>query len=395
MNKVHIRNVKLRNYKSIACCNVELGSVSVLVGRNGAGKSNFLDALHFVKDALESTLDSAVRLRGGIDNVRRRSTGHPHNFSIELTVVLDDLRVAEFGFEVTTLKNRKLLVKKETLSIKGGDGRSSVFYLVSEGVVEKSSYDPMPPVSSDRLYLTNAAGLPDFRPVYEALLKTGFYNLNPDVIREPQSPDSGALLSRSGSNISSVIEALRADDPQSLGRINEYLRLIVPGIEGVKRVSVGPKETLEFRQEVSGSPHPWKFHAANMSDGTLRALGCLVAISQLAGGHSAIRFAGIEEPETALHPAAAGCLMDAVCECSERTQILLTTHSASLLDQIDPDKCHMLAVQSEKGVSVIGPVDEASLSVIRDHLYTAGDLLRQDQLTVDPVYLQQALDLNI
>ncbi|MCY4452121.1 MAG: AAA family ATPase [Immundisolibacterales bacterium] len=68
-----ITRVALRNYKSIATCNVSLAPLTILVGQNGAGKSNFLDALRFTAQALRFSLDHAVRERGGINEVRRRS----------------------------------------------------------------------------------------------------------------------------------------------------------------------------------------------------------------------------------------------------------------------------------------------------------------------------------
>ena len=154
------------------------------------------------------------------------------------------------------------------------------------------------------MYLTNAAGLPEFRNVYEALLQIGLYNLNPESIRGLQEPDMGSLLSRDGGNIASVIERMQRECPASLDRVNSYLKMIVPDIEGVRRIALGPKETIEFKQVVEGAGNPWRFHAANMSDGTLRALGCLVAISQLSMDDIPVRMVGIEEPETALHPAA-------------------------------------------------------------------------------------------
>ena len=58
-NSTFITRVSLRNYKSIAACDVQLQSLDFLVGRNGAGKSNFLDSLRFVANALNSSLDHA------------------------------------------------------------------------------------------------------------------------------------------------------------------------------------------------------------------------------------------------------------------------------------------------------------------------------------------------
>ncbi len=59
-------------------------SLNFLVGLNGAGKSNFIDALHFMTDSLTSNMDHALRLRGGIKEVRRRSRGHPNHFAISV-----------------------------------------------------------------------------------------------------------------------------------------------------------------------------------------------------------------------------------------------------------------------------------------------------------------------
>lgn len=70
----YLRRVSIRNYESIDGCTLELGELVVLVGRNGSGKSNFLDALRFVSDSLNTSLDHAIRDRGGIDSVRRKST---------------------------------------------------------------------------------------------------------------------------------------------------------------------------------------------------------------------------------------------------------------------------------------------------------------------------------
>ena len=65
----------------------------------------------------------------------------------------------------------------------------------------KSTKNNMPPVLDDRLYLVNAAGLPEFRPAYDALLAMGFHNLNPEAMKQLQSPDAGELLRTSALSI--------------------------------------------------------------------------------------------------------------------------------------------------------------------------------------------------
>lgn len=390
-----LRRVTIRNYKSIGNCRVELAPLTLLVGRNSAGKSNFLDALRFVSDSLTSTLDQAFRSRGGIDAVRRRSTGHPRNFAIELELTLPDWRQARYGFEIASRPKSGFAVKREVLRITKPNGEPGPFFSVDDGRTIESSEEVLPPSVSDRLFLVNAGGLPAFYDVFASLSAMGFYNLNPEVMKAPQSPDAGEILHRDGSNIASVIARLKRDRPAVMDRVIDYLRTIVPGIAGVEQAILGPTETLRFRQEVKGSKHPWQFYAISASDGTLRSLGILVAVMQLADHEIPIPLVGIEEPETALHPAAAGALMDALAEAASHTQILVSSHSGVLLDEVDIDKHRLLIVLARQGKTEIATIDEASKSAIQNHLYTAGDLQRMDQLEPDLADLAQQEQLSM
>ena len=190
------------------------------------------------------------------------------------------------------------------------------------------------------------------------------------------------MLKPVGENIVSVIEHLERVAPDNLRRIEAYLQTVVPMMHGLKRKQMGPLETLEFRQEVAGAQAPWRFPAQNMSDGTLRALGVLTALFQGNKDHSPTLI-GIEEPETALHPAASAALREALTTASDSTQVIVTSHSPELLDDRNIPPEHILAVVSEGGDTRMGPLDAASVSVMRDHLFSAGELLRLNQLKPD------------
>jgi predicted ATPase len=381
---VIIPRVVLKNYKSIAVCDVPLQPLTVLVGANGSGKSNFVDGIRFVADALRTSLDHALRDRGGIKEVRRRSGGHPTHFAIRLDLTLRNLR-GHYAFRIGAKKPGGFEVQQEECVI-GKD-----YYQVTAGRVIRSSIGTPPAPAIDRLYLVNASGIPEFRPVYDALSTMGFYNLNPDEIRELQSPDPGKLLIRDGGNIASVLDQIQSHAPNVKGRIEEYLAKVVAGITGVSSKVVGPKETLEFRQKVVGSKEPWRLIAANMSDGTLRALGVLVAIFQSTDAAN-VPLVAIEEPEVALHPAAAGILRDSLRAASISTQLLVTSHSPDLLDDPTFDSDGLLAVVAVEGATSVAPLDEAGRRVLRDHLYTAGELLRMNQLIPDPVAIKSVTD---
>jgi predicted ATPase len=382
-NPVFLKRVVLNNYKSIKECSVQLGPLTFLVGQNGAGKSNFLDALRLVTESLNTSLEHALRERGGINEVRRRSSGHPTHFTIRLEWVLPNGTEGMYAFRVGSQIKGGFEVQMEKCQIFNKEPKSLEdmrhFYEIEGGILKSSSFKIGPPATIDRLYLVAVSGLPEFRPLYDALSHMGFYNLNPDEIRELQPSDTGEVLKRDGSNLSSVLSLMDREDKEARRQIVEFLSKIVPGIEDVDTKHLGKKETLEFRQFVGTNKDSWRFTAESMSDGTLRALGVLTALFQA----KKVPFVGIEEPEVAVHPGAAGKIRDALCLASKRTQIAVTSHSPDLLDDKDIRDDNILAVVNKNGETKLGPLDQAGKKAVRDRLYTAGELLRLNQIEPD------------
>lgn len=378
-DRPRITRVRIQNYKSIKACDVALGPMTVLVGPNGSGKSNFLDALRFTADALSTTLDLALRDRGGINEVRRRSSGHPNHFAVRVDLSLGPDVRANYAFKVGAVTGGGFRVTDEECVVRSNlPGTTGASYRYRGGTLSATVEETLPAVADDRLYLVSASNVGAFRPVYDALTSMGFYNLSPAAIRQPQQPDAGTLLRRDGGNLASVLGQLERANRPLLERIIEYLRQVAPGVEGVGKRNVGPMETIEFRQRVAGRRDPWTFQASGMSDGTLRGLGVLVALLQ-ANGRPPILI-GIEEPEVALHPAAVSILVDAIRDASLQTQVVVTSHSPELLDRDDLDERSILAVLATDGVTAIGQLSEIGRSALRDRLFTAGELLRMDQL---------------
>lgn len=388
---VLITRVVLKNYKSIASCSVPLRPLIFLVGQNGSGKSNFLDALRLVGESLNTSLDHALRERGGINEVRRRSSGHPTHFGIRLEFTLPDSSTGHYAFRVGAKPKGGFEVQREECRIYARQAlQQDKFYVVNSGQVEDSNPNPLPPAADDRLFLVAASSLPEFRPLYDCLTRMGFYNLNPDEIRDLQPPNAGEVLLRDGSNLASVLNLLSVDSPSAKAQVVELLSKVVPGVVDVTARHVGKKETLEFRQKVGENEAPWRFLAENMSDGTLRALGVITALLQSSNGgaRKKVPLVGIEEPEVALHPGAAGVLRDALTSASRHTQVIVTSHSPDLLDDKSISDDNILAVINKNGQTIIGPVDAAGRSSIRDKLFTAGELLRLSQLTPDVAEVQ-------
>jgi predicted ATPase len=387
-----VTSVTIRNYKSIAKCSVRLGALNLLVGPNGAGKSNFLDALRFVADALDTTLEFALRDRGGIGSVRRRSRGHPTHFGIRLDLQLPDGRAALYAFKVGAERDGAFVVQREECRIVPLlPDQPTEFFVVEDGKVQMSSVEIGSVLERDRLALVTLSGLTEFRAVYDPLRRMGFYNLNPQRIRGLQDPDPGQLLARDGRNLAALVRELgRYDGGRILNQVAEHLKAVVPGVLGVEHKTIGPKETIEFRQEVAGDDNPWRFPAENMSDGTLRALGILVAAFQAGMNSKRVSLVGIEEPEVALHPGATEVIAVALILASQVVQVIATTHSPDLLDHKEIRDEHLLAVSAERGETMIAPLDAVARGALKDRLYRPGELLTQGQMRPDLEAAEQA-----
>lgn len=403
-----LTRVVLENYKSIAGCGVNLGPLMFLVGRNGAGKSNFLDALRFVADSLEVSLAYAFKVRQSINDVRRRSERRPRSLGMRLEFRIPDAPGEEpytsfhgyYAFRIGARPRGGYIVQREECYVQAATGAVAMF-VVEEGKVTafgvdrplSSTPELVPEVSSDQLFLARASGTRPFRAVYHGLRRMGFYSINPAVIRRPQPPDpqEGRLLEADGRNLASVLARMEALDPTGKQRLEEYLSGVVAGIARVEAAQAGPEEVVEFHQRVGQNGTTRKFRAASMSDGTLRALGVLMGLMQpdteLA---PSIRLVGIEEPELALHPAATGVLLDSLMAASDRRQVLVTSQSPDLLDNKDISTGSLLAVVAADGVTDIGQLDEVGRTILKEHLYTPGELLRQGLATPDPEAVRQA-----
>ena len=377
-----VRQLVLRNYKSIAQAKADFSDLTVFVGPNGVGKSNLIDALHFVSDSLSSTLDLAMRQRGGIGAVRRHSGGHPNHFAIALRLRLNEEQEAHYAFRIGAKPAGGFVVQHEQAVVSEAALRQHYFE-VRSGQLQAAS-DALavaPKVTDDRLFLTSVSGVPAFRSLHDALTAMAFYNINPAAVRGIHPHDPGERLARDGANLAAVIKRLSDQDHQSLDRIQQYLTRIIPDVEKIEHQALGPQETLVFRQRVRGQKDPWRFHAGSMSDGTLRSLGVLAALFQWGlRKQEPSPLVAIEEPEATVHPGAAATIAEALLEAARTKQIIMTTHSPDLLDHESLSEAAIYSVDKFKAETTVAPVNEASMSAIRDGLYTPGELLREGQL---------------
>ncbi len=393
MDTRSITRLALRNYKSIESCDIELSPLTVLVGRNGVGKSNILDALRFTADAVNTTLEFAIRERGGIDQVRRKSLGgrptHP-GIAMRLRLPSGD---AEYSFRIAAVKGLAFRVDHERCRVFDTHGSVKHEFEVQADKVGKWSLKSEPPaVLSDRLFLVAASGQPEFRPVWDVLRRMTFHNLNPEAMKLPTRPEPGDLLAHDGHNLASVIKQLESADGGRLERVLQFVQAIGVPISRISHKQAGALETIEVSQEVR-VPEGLRnsiFDAISLSDGTIRAIGILVStLSADPSKATGPTLIGIEEPETALHPAAAGAMMEALAEGAEKTQLIVTCHSPDLLDHESVTADMIRPVMLDNGRTVVGSLSPHKADLLKDHLSTAGELLRMDQLEPDPADLKR------
>jgi predicted ATPase len=390
-----LKRVVIQNYKSIAFCDVPLGPLNFLVGLNGSGKSNFVDALRFCRDALRKSFDQAFMDRqSSIQLLSHIPLQAEPGFGMGVELVLADGRSARYSFSLCKQKSRGFAVRREECVVSSSDGGDPVTFSVDSGQVQTSFGGP-PALSDGQLYLVHAAGAPEVRPVYDALANMEFYDPDPRKMKVSFLDSSGrpGVLDANGGNAPSVFSRIDDEDHDVGVRIQEYMGRILPGLESIEAEKLDSTYNLlrfhERAQNIVG------LTANSMSDGTLRALAILIALFQRGQGSATPSLVAIEEPETGIHPAAAGVLLDGLIERSNFVQVLVTSHSADLLDNKDLPSDAILSVEMSAGGTRIGRLDAASRSILKKRLFTAGELLRMDDLHPEPADVKQQDDLSL
>jgi predicted ATPase len=402
-----VTRVRLTNYKSIASCDVRLSPLTVLIGPNGSGKSNFVDALAFLARALETNLYAAVDERGGLPEILYRLPAPTDSFSIDLDVeVLSEKlpMTASYGFEVGRWRGDGFQVVRESCTV-NSDQRGGSWRRHREAVEAGPHSQPVAIVEPDRLYLPVAGsqlavsrtegGFPGtaIPSPYTALLRglsgMRFYSFGLDELRQPRPRSSAAILGRRGEYLADVIGALEQMGGGWKERLDAYLAAILgPALPQGVRLDQwfrGPSDErgytfVQLLTPAGMDGRDVAFGPESISDGTLRAAGVLAALFQPATHDGRVQLVGIEEPETALHPAAAGVLYDALTEASEHLQVIATSQSADLLDREDLDVSAVRSVTMDRGRTVIGEVDAASREIVAKQIFTLGELMRGNQI---------------
>ena len=369
---VMLRRLTLKRFRSLRSATVEFDNPTFLLGQNGAGKSNIVDALSLLADAMVAPLAAALDKRGGIGAVGHRSTSRGRVADVGLRVDIEGLveaRKAMYAFEVRPTQGYDYEVRCEQCFCVGQDGSRSWFR--RDGNTFQSSIGTHPALSPSALVLPLVAGDRRFAPVAQFLADIQPYRIDPRTLREMQDPDAGVRLRSDGANAASVLRQL---DPDTRQNLQEFLQTVVPGEVEVKPKRVENKLSLEFKQKGEGAALRLGPH--NMSDGTLRTLGLLAAVFQPELPSVLI----VEEPEATIHPGALGTILDVLRHATHSTQTVITTHSPDILEARWIEDRHLRVVSWEDGATRVAQTSEATRKALREHLMDAGELMRSDAL---------------
>ena len=346
---------------------LKLEPLNVLIGPNGSGKSNFIEAIGLLK-AAPRDLHAPIRDGGGVHDWIWRGDGARGIAQIEAVLAYGERRALRYTLTFLE-RGQRFRVNSEELKPEHPDSETSDPHFSTDGEMahvdfvdsgsgnEETRMSAMD-IRSDQSIFAQVRG-----PNYPQLTYTAeqferirlfrewsFGRLTP--ARLPQKADlPNDFLAEDGANLGLILNRLRGE-PEPKGRLLKALRLLYEGIEEFD-VSIEGGTVQVFLQEGRIT-----IPATRLSDGTLRYL-CLLAILCHPTPPPVVC---LEEPELGLHPDVLPGLADLLRDASERCQLIVTTHSDTLVDALTDTPESVVVCEKETGQTRMKRLDKAELS---------------------------------
>ena len=344
-----LESIEVDGYKSIRELHLELRDLNVLIGANGAGKSNLISAFGLLADLVAGRLRLHVGRRGGANSLL-------HFGSKQTTEVCLKVRFArgeyEYKVALSSTTDDGLLVEIESIGWPGG-----VFDLATFGG-EAGIVRDIP--------LSAGIHASAVRDLIRGWRVHHFHDTSSSApIKLKQDVDDNRELRADGSNLAAVLHALSHVAPAAYRRIVAATRQVAPYFDdfALDPDRLNPtKIMLGWRHRTDDS----FFGPDALSDGTLR----FIALATLLLQPNLPSLIVIDEPELGLHPFAIAQLAGMLRSAATRTQVIVATQSVTLLDQFTVDD---VVVVDRNGESTFRRLDEAALAEWLED-YSLGDL---------------------
>ena len=359
-----IKSLTIEGFKSISKLeDFRLRSLNILIGANGAGKSNFVGFFRLLRELIDQRLQLAVATEGGADaclylgpKVTKRLAAKLYfgNNGYEFALVPTADNRLIFAEEVTVFKGSRTI---DRTSLGSGHTESRLRARQDDPEISGSQH-----------------GVAHY--VFKALSSWVVYHFHDTSttagVRRQGPINDNEFLRANGENLAAFLYRMRETLPTQYGKIRDVVRLAAPFFDDFKLRPVPDKPhliQLEWLQ--SGSDYP--FLASQLSDGTLRFICLATALLQPALPATVL----FDEPELGLHPYALTLLADLFRKAAKQdgtdvsNQVVASTQSAPLLNEFAPED--VVVVERTQGRSTFRRLESAQLSEWLEE-YALGEL---------------------
>jgi predicted ATPase len=360
-----IKKLTIEGFKSIRKLeDFELRAVNVLIGANGAGKSNFVSFFRLLREMIEQRLQvTLATTEGGADACLYLGPKITPQFAAKLYF-------GDNGYEfslVPTLDNR--LIFAEETAIMYRDGRP---YLIPLGSGHSEAH-------LKEWRDLRGRGVPRgvLHYAYNSISSWVVYHFNDTSlsasVRRPRAINDNEVFRPNAENLAPFLYRVQQTDPTSYSRIRDVIRLAAPFFDDFKlRPMPMTPDMIQLEWQQGDSDYP--FRANQLSDGTLRFI-CLATALLQPHPPATVLF---DEPELGLHPYALTLLGNLFKQAaSPGKQVIISTQSAQLLNEFDPED--VIVVERTNGESTFRRLESSQLSEWLEE-YTLGELWQKNVL---------------
>lgn len=360
--------ITIKGYKSIQNLDsFKLGNLNVLIGANGAGKSNFVSFLKMLNSLMLGGFNKFVADNGGARDMLFHGSKPAEEIEFSSRFGMRGYR-----FELVPSPKDQFYIENESRYYSGSQLSDRWWNLGNA-------------MDGESLIVNEAKGNGkdsiNSRIVYDAICSWHVYHFHDSSKSSPmrfaEIVEDKKRLRGNGSNIGSVLLSMRNENPSCYKEIISTIRLVMPYFDDfiLEPKQVGPKTTVDISWHQKGSDYPMLPYT--FSDGTLRFIGLVTAFLQPNPPDTII----VDEPELGLHPAAISILSELVKSASRKTQVIIATQSPSFIDNFSCED--LIVVNRKDGASSFERLNDRDFSVWLED-YSLGELWEKNVIQGGP-----------